>query len=66
METRDIHEIQQRVEEVSQKLKTIEAAMDKEFERDFFSRRVDVFRFLESEKKMYTAILKELNWVIRV
>ncbi|HEY8898249.1 MAG TPA: hypothetical protein VIM79_25655 [Niastella sp.] len=54
----------QKIAHVEDRLKLIYAAIEKEKERPFFERRKDLCRFLDIEKRIYNAILKELNWIV--
>ena len=63
-EVRQWNDIKERIREVEDRLETIEAAISKEKQRDFPDRRYPVCHFLHAEKKVYSALLKELKWTI--
>jgi hypothetical protein len=57
-------EIKHRIRETEQQLVLIEKAMAREMSRPFFKRRIGVCRFLDIEKKLFSAKLNELKWVM--
>jgi hypothetical protein len=57
-------EIRRRIGETEQQLIVIEQAMARELRRPFFKRRIGVCRFLDIEKKVFSAKLQELKWVM--
>jgi hypothetical protein len=57
-------EIKQRIRETEDQLTTIEKALAREMSRPFFKRRITVCHFLDLEKKLFSAKLEELKWVI--
>jgi 5-bromo-4-chloroindolyl phosphate hydrolysis protein len=57
-------EIKQKIEEVEKRLQRIFNAIEKEKSLPFFQRRFNICRFLDIEKRIYSAVLKELKWVI--
>lgn len=57
-------EIRRRIGETEQQLMVIEKAMARELSRPFFKRRIGVCRFLDIEKKLFSAKLNELKWVM--
>ena len=61
---RSMVEIIARIREIEERLSYIEECLLNEQQRPFFERRVGMCRFLDMEKIMYSAMLKELKWVI--
>lgn len=61
---RDSKEIRVRIAEVETQLSIIDSAIEKELLLPFFSRRNNLCTFLDLEKKIFTALLKELKWVL--
>lgn len=59
-----IYEIEIRITDIENQLKLIEDAMTREMERPFFKRRIGICRFLDIERKIYSAKLNELKWLI--
>jgi hypothetical protein len=57
-------EIKHRIRETQDQLTLIEKALAREMSRPFFKRRIGVCRFLDIEKKLFSAKLEELKWVI--
>jgi hypothetical protein len=57
-------EIHRRIIETQQQLLIVEKAMAKEMSRPFFRRRMGVCRFLDIEKRLFSAKLNELKWVM--
>ena len=63
-DVKDLGEIKMRIAEVEETILYINNKIGDELKKDFFKRRRDLCRFLDLEKKIHKAILKELNWVI--
>lgn len=61
---RSMTEIIARIREIEERLVHIEERMLNEQQRPFFERRKGMCLFLDMEKIMYSAMLKELKWVI--
>lgn len=64
MMQKDEAEIRSRIDEVEQKLHMINSAIGNELKRPFFDRRLDLCQFLDLEKRIYSAILRELKWTL--
>jgi|GEM_PF-2729780 len=61
---RQIDDIAIRIEEIECRLAKIDEAIARQMKLSFFSRQKDVCNFLVIEKKIATAQLSELKWVI--
>ena len=61
---REIKEVKDRKLEIEKKLQVIENAINKELEKPFFQRSVQLCKFLDAEKKIYAAVLSQLVWII--
>lgn len=56
--------IRKKIVEVENRLQQIHHAIEKEKARPFFQRRFNICRFLDIEKRIYRAMLTELNWIL--
>ena len=57
-------EIKKRIDEVKQRLALLNDAAGRELKRPFFERNRYIFQFVDSERRIYNAILRELQSVI--
>jgi hypothetical protein len=53
-----------RIAEIESQLKMVEAAIEKQMALPFFSRSRDYCLFLHMERKIFTAKLDELKWIL--
>jgi hypothetical protein len=63
-EMRKTDEINVRIRQVEERLRLIDRAISREIARPFFERSREICQFLDMEKKIYSSMLKELNWVL--
>lgn len=54
-------DVRKRIMEIEEKLSTISEAARREMERPYFERRNGTFNFLHWEKRVYRAVLQELQ-----
>ena len=57
-------EIMSRIAEMEAQLKITEDALQAQMDRPFFDRQRNTCQFLDLEKKVQSAALKELKWMI--
>jgi hypothetical protein len=57
-------EIEDRINHIEQRLEIIKTAVAKELQLPFFDRRPKVCTFLDIERKIYTALLNEIKWLL--
>lgn len=61
---KNLDEIKQRILEVENQLQLIDSKISEQLEISFFDRRKDLCKFLDVEKRIHTALLRELKWII--
>lgn len=64
LQIRTVHEIKRRMLEVEDHLAMINGKIMQEMEKGFFDRNLQVCLFLDYERKIYSAILNELKWIL--
>jgi len=61
---RAIAEIESRIRQVEEKLEIINDGISKQLALSFYERSQGLCLFLSTEKKIYTALLNELKWML--